>query len=198
MMLQSVTNSRKLRVLEEGREIPIAQSKYEISTLMNFLRDKSISTAMEIGISDGGTTLLLADLVGNVGMVYALDICFSRKKYSGLKLSNRITEIEGDSHSQDIKDNVYRTIGSGSLGFLFIDGDHSHEGVKDDFNSYSPLVSKGGWIALHDIRDTPHHRRLGCFVCDFWNEIKDRYQSFEILDPEDESRKGIGVIKYEC
>jgi hypothetical protein len=36
------------------------------------------------------------------------------------------------------------------IDFLFIDGDHSYEGVKKDFDLYSTLLSKHGVIILHD------------------------------------------------
>jgi len=41
------------------------------------------------------------------------------------------------------------------LDFLFIDGDHTYEGVKRDFEMYSPLVRNGGIIAFHDIVKHP-------------------------------------------
>ena len=88
----------------------------------------------------------------------------------------------------------------GECDFLFIDGDHTKEGVKEDFESYSPLVRDGGWIGFHDILDTEYHRsgRAGVIVevCDLWNEIKDKYEITEIIDPNDQSMMGIGVIKW--
>lgn len=36
------------------------------------------------------------------------------------------------------------------IDFLFIDGDHSYEGVKLDFELYSKLLSDNGLILLHD------------------------------------------------
>jgi hypothetical protein len=33
---------------------------------------------------------------------------------------------------------------------LFIDGDHSYEGVKSDFELYSTILSEKGIIILHD------------------------------------------------
>ena len=42
-----------------------------------------------------------------------------------------------------------------SLDVLFIDGDHTYEGVKDDFLSYSPLIRRGGIVAFHDIAEHP-------------------------------------------
>ncbi len=35
--------------------------------------------------------------------------------------------------------------------FAFIDGDHSYEGCKSDFNAWSPLIKSGGWMAFHDV-----------------------------------------------
>jgi predicted O-methyltransferase YrrM len=36
------------------------------------------------------------------------------------------------------------------IDFLFIDGDHSYEGVKKDFELYSTLLSDKGIIVIHD------------------------------------------------
>ena len=36
------------------------------------------------------------------------------------------------------------------IRFLWIDGDHSHEGVKGDFDLFSPLLADGAIVALHD------------------------------------------------
>jgi hypothetical protein len=33
---------------------------------------------------------------------------------------------------------------------MFIDGDHSYEGIKTDWILWSPLVKTGGIVALHD------------------------------------------------
>lgn len=36
------------------------------------------------------------------------------------------------------------------IDLLFIDGDHSYEGVKSDYEAWSPFVKVGGVIAFHD------------------------------------------------
>ncbi|MCS7366302.1 MAG: class I SAM-dependent methyltransferase [archaeon YNP-WB-062] len=66
------------------------------------------------------------------------------------------------------------------MDFLFIDGDHTYEGVKKDFEMYSPLVRGGGIIAFHDI--VQHPPETGCEVSGFWNEIKLRYKYREIVE----------------
>jgi len=41
------------------------------------------------------------------------------------------------------------------IRLLFIDGDHSYEASKEDFESWSPFVVPGGLIAFHDIGHWP-------------------------------------------
>ena len=38
----------------------------------------------------------------------------------------------------------------GPLDFLFIDGDHTIKGCKQDYDLYSKKVKRGGYIAFHD------------------------------------------------
>jgi predicted O-methyltransferase YrrM len=40
------------------------------------------------------------------------------------------------------------------LQFLFIDGDHSYEGAKRDFERWGALVEPGGHLLFHDAVDT--------------------------------------------
>lgn len=40
------------------------------------------------------------------------------------------------------------------VDFIFIDGDHSYEGLQADWTSWSPNVAPGGIVALHDSRNS--------------------------------------------
>ena len=96
-----------------------------------------------------------------------------------------------DSHSPATFRLVKERLGEMSLDFLFIDGDHSYQGVKMDFEMYSPLVREGGMIALHDIAP---HRDKDVGVPDFWNELRNEYDTVEIIAKSDQGWAGIGVI----
>ena len=74
-----------------------------------------------------------------------------------------------------------------------IDGDHTYEGVKQDYEMYRHLVKDGGWIAFHDVNDTEHHRKRNVYVGKLWDELKGEKIEFN----EKTHWAGIGIIKNE-
>lgn len=46
------------------------------------------------------------------------------------------------------------TIQDRSLDLVFIDADHSYQGVKGDLAAWVPKVRPGGWIGGHDFGNT--------------------------------------------
>lgn len=100
-----------------------------------------------------------------------------------------------DSHDETTLREVERILGGLKVDFLFIDGDHSCEGVKQDFQMYGKLVKPGGIVAFHDI--CPHPPETCCEVNKFWLEMRDDYHHREIVEDWDQGWAGIGVIYIE-
>ena len=74
---------------------------------------------------------------------------------------------------------------NGPYDFVYIDGDHSYEGVKSDFENYGPM---GKLVGFHDIANHGHHT-YG--VVRFWNELKSNgYRTQEKV----ESYMGTGIV----
>jgi len=187
----------------------VHQKPTELIMLFDFLKGNKIKKVLEIGSANGGTAVYWANMMGDDGEVYSVDIAPVDKCYKGTEFEKQIVEMLGDSHDQTFKQEVYDKVGK--VDMLFIDGDHSYEGVKDDFNSFSHLVRDGGFIVLHDIVDSEYHRERGCFVASLWNEIKlqvkrigdseNEYKTFEFIDPRELPQvntpvlsMGIGVV----
>lgn len=64
--------------------------------------------------------------------------------------------IKGDSHEKTTQLTLKAMLRGEQVDFLFIDGDHTYEGVKSDYIMYSNFVRKGGIIAFHDAAITDH------------------------------------------
>ncbi len=75
--------------------------------------------------------------------------------------------------------------------YVYIDGDHSYKGVKNDFKLFYPKLSVGGYLSFHDIY-TKDLGDLEYGVNTFWEEIKagDKYQAIEFP-----GKIGLGMIK---
>ena len=82
--------------------------------------------------------------------------------------------LRKNSHSPKTLQAILKILNGEKIDFLFIDGDHTYEGVKKDFEMYSSLVKKNGIIAFHDIVKHPPETKVE--VNKFWNEIKKKYK----------------------
>jgi len=81
--------------------------------------------------------------------------------------------IQGNSHSEEIFNKVKNICDK--FDFIFIDGDHTYDGVKSDFNMYKKLLSDRGYIGFHDI-DSEHifvEPDRNNDVNPFWKELED-------------------------
>lgn len=61
-------------------------------------------------------------------------------------------------------ENWGRIGGGKEIDFLFIDADHSYEGVKYDLASWGSLVKKGGIMMAHDYANTLYGELAGVDV----------------------------------
>lgn len=62
----------------------------------------------------------------------------------------------------------------GTIELLHIDGRHTYDDVKEDFESWLPKVAQGGVVLFHDVVE--HDRDFG--VWRLWEEVSEKYPTF--------------------
>ena len=121
------------------------------------------SRLVEIGVWHGVTTCRLRRVMAEDGVLFAVDpfprgrLGFSAQRYIAMHEVERVKggivlwirktgEEAGRAHAH------YR---DPPVDFVFIDGDHTREGLRGDWEAWSPLIASKGIVALHDSRSTP-------------------------------------------
>lgn len=75
--------------------------------------------------------------------------------------------------------------------YIYIDGDHSYEGVSLDYKLFWPKLKKGGYMVFHDIC-VKGKKPEGIYgVWKLWKELKQKYGGIEI----NYSNSGLGIIQ---
>ena len=181
-----------------------SQIKEEILELLKILEKEKPKIILEIGTEKGGTLFLFSQVTLPDGLLISVDL--PKGKFGGgysfwrvflykffAKENQKIVLIRKDSHLSETFNKVKNILKGRNIDFLFIDGDHTYQGVKKDFEIYGPLV-KRGIIAFHDIVEGPKEKVGG--VPEFWKEIKEDYQYKEIIKDKNQKGYGIGILFF--
>ena len=184
------------------------QKRSELLRLLKIIREHKPSNVCEIGAAGGGTTMLFARAAAPEAALISIDLAFNEARREAVsrfaRRKQRVVCIQGDSHSAETFDTVSNCLDGRALDLLYLDGDHSYDGVKLDFHAYAPLVRSGGLVVLHDI--VPDFRtRYGKEtssetggVPQFWREIRSSHRSVEeIVEDEGQDGFGIGVLHWD-
>ncbi len=186
-----------------NKPIPFWQIKEEIIMLMEILQKQKPKYVLEIGTAGGGSLFMLSQVIEDDSILISIDL--PNGQFGGGYPNNRITLyksfaktsqkiklIRKDSHSLESLNSVKKILKENNLDFLFIDGDHSYEGVKKDFELYAPLVKKNGLIAFHDIVQGSPENVGGVPI--FWQQLKEKHKHLEIVSDWNQGGYGIGII----
>ena len=192
------------------------QKLSELSSLISMLKRKKLSTVVEIGTDRGGTLWLWCHLArpdavivsidlpgGDYGNGYTIEDIKTFRTWG--KPEQQLHFLMKDSHAAQTKNDLLGILNGRDIDLLFIDGDHTYEGVTQDFIMYAPLVRRNGLVVFHDIIETLPH--LNCHSHRFWKKIKPGYRHEEFIEQDDDLALrvdnglagpwgGIGVLHY--
>jgi cephalosporin hydroxylase len=145
------------------------QNQQEFDALLNIYKQLKPKKVLEIGVKFGGTLRRWIDYAPEDATIVAVDDCrqvdysLTNQSYAEIKKKNLIF-IKGDSHS----DNVINLVNHhGPYDFVFIDGDHTYDGVNKDWENYGGASV----VAFHDI--VPHMKEEDDGPSELWEQLKE-------------------------
>lgn len=183
------------------------QKRSEVLRLTELVRELRPAAICEIGAAGGGTAFLFAHAAADDALIVSIDLEFDRARREAVRrfarARQRLSCVQGDSHDEQTLASIRASLGGRPLDLLYIDGDHSFEGVAADFRLYAPLVRAGGLVVLHDI--VPDFRtRYGVETSSdtggvprFWELIKlAGAEVTEIVEDGGQDGYGIGILRW--
>lgn len=177
--------------------VPAYQNLVEFGQLWEHVAGRDHASVLEIGSLFGGTlwywarlprirTLVAVDVPSDWAPV-ADDVRAARAKWPvWLGRVVAFADIAGDSQAPST---LERAAPFGPFDFLFIDGDHSYQGVRADWLTWSPLVRPGGLVAFHDTWPNGDRHEPG--VVGWVDELRHHRPSIEWTDPD-----GVGIAAF--
>lgn len=167
------------------------QKPGELRQLVELIQDREPpKVVLEIGTARGGTLWLWCQLADPNAFIISIDLPGGDfgGGYTEEEIPRMLTMTQhqqkmqlfrGDSHTPEMLKALNKVLQGRQIDLLHIDGDHTYEGVKQDYEMYSPLVRSGGLIVFHDI--TEHFWQPTVQVRPFWDEVKQGKEYREII-----------------
>ena len=194
----AVTKRLKFR----GYSLRAHQVDEEILGLIEELKSRDCKRVVEIGTARGGTLFLFLRSLAKDARIVSVDLPggafgggYPHWKallfHTLARAGQTLKLLRGDSHSEVTRDAISSALG-GAADFILIDGDHSYEGAKRDFELYRPLLAERGFLAFHDIVPGLPEKVGG--VPKLWAELKAQFPHRELVRDWGQGGYGIGLL----
>lgn len=136
-----------------GLRPPHAQhSKAEGALLRRFAQGSKL--IVEIGVAEGGSAWEAASVMPADGQLVLIDPYMHEKSRIGAARSTARRLVAGAARGEvrwvRLMSHDAAAAWSTPIDFLFIDGDHTYEGVRRDWDMWTPHLAPEGRVALHD------------------------------------------------
>ena len=141
-------------ILGPDAPVEVCQLEAEFGRVLELYRATKPERVLEIGTASGGTLYHWLREAADAAVVVTVDLAephypSSEHLYDEwTPLGVTTVQIRGSSHDPET---VEACRVHGPYGWLFVDGAHTYEDAKMDWDDYTPLCSSGAYVFLHDI-----------------------------------------------
>tara|TARA_R110001592_G_scaffold281222_1_gene548672 strand:+ start:1442 stop:2764 length:1323 start_codon:yes stop_codon:yes gene_type:complete len=181
----------------------LQQIPYEYVNMLDFLRNQKIESYLELGVGNGGSFFTNGLFIGKDCKIFkavdSIAYADTHIQQTEKKIMNKVNVLAELLPGSEV--NFYNKLtddffsaNNDTFDCIFIDADHSYEGVKKDYDNALKCINKGGVLIFHDIGNTDTG------VAELWSEIKGKASRVEEYmwkpDHIEEYFCGIGI--YFC
>jgi len=179
--------------------VQVAQIAWELEAMMTLYVARAPKRVLEIGTFCGGTLFHFLKNATDGATVVTVDSLVDAPDNRHLfpdwcPEGVHCVPLIGDSHDAET---IALVSEHGPFDFVFIDGLHTYDAVKQDWDDYRKLAAPGAVIGLHDIclvRDYPETGETAG-VQKLWREIQQSGAvTQEIVCQPGQTEYGVGVI----
>ena len=148
---------------------------------------------VEVGVWHGVTTCRLRRVMAPDGVLLGVDpfpkgrLGFSAQRRIARREVARVPngEVRWERKAGVEAAREWAARGGAPVDFVFIDGDHSFEGLRGDWEAWSGLVAEGGVVALHDSCSSAGRRIEDAGSVRYTREVIRRDPRFEVVEVVD-------------
>lgn len=186
--------------VHNAKKVFIHQNLYEFCTWLNILKKINPKVYVEIGTYKLGSAQLAVDLLPSLDLLITVDIHdLASEELEKLKQYDKIVFIKGDSGTIACFRQVQDVLRGRVADAVFIDGNHTLNGVIRDFVLYGQITKMGGLIGMHDClvmeggqplgkpasAQNSDWKAIGVHCGEFWQLLSKRYPTrCRLLDAE--------------
>lgn len=159
--------------------LTLQQIPEEYAELLSIFKNSNIESYLELGVANGGSFFINSIFLQNTAKkLYCVDNLAYKDTHvqqTESKILSKVNKLKEMFPDKTFKfynsttDDYFKT-SRDYFDCIFIDADHSYEGVKKDFENALNHVNENGILIFHDIANA----ETG--VKKLWNEIKDNFK----------------------
>ncbi len=179
--------------------LQVQQIPEEYSQLLTFFKTSNIKKYLELGVANGGSffvnSIFLQSTASKIHCVDSLEYKNApHVKQTYEKISSKVNKLKALFPEKEFNffnqtTDEFFSKNNNKYDCIFIDADHSYQGVKKDYLNSLKCIERGGYLIFHDINNV----ETGVETC--WNEISSNHHVIGVFSHPVVMNCGIGIIR---
>jgi predicted O-methyltransferase YrrM len=179
--------------------LEVQQIPEEYCKLLNFFKNSKIESYLELGVANGGSFFTNSIFLQNTARTIHCVDCLAYKdaphvQQTADKILSKVNKLKTLFPKKEFNffnqsTDEFFLNNKRKYDCIFIDADHSYEGVTKDYLNSLEFVKKDGYLIFHDINNV----HTGVARC--WNEVSTKHTIVDVYSHPYVNNCGIGIIQ---